>query len=63
MTHKEKMRFTVITNHELENKEKEKDKELSKHENYQTNPLREKLVKFVNNDSGHKFSVEDLLRW
>ena len=59
MTHEERKRFTVITNHEMEAKEKERNNELE--HSYQTNPLRERLVKFVNNE--HKFSVEDLLKW
>ncbi len=61
MTTEQRKRFTVITNHELEHKEKEKSRL------YQTNPLKdpikEKLMKFVNNEAGKKFSVEDLLKW
>ncbi len=57
MTLEQRKRFTVITNYELEHKEEEK------HRSYQTNPLKEKLMKFVNNEAGKKFSVEDLLKW
>ena len=57
MTTEQRKRFTVITNHELEYKEEEK------HRSYQTNPLREKFMKFVNNEAGKKFSVDDLLKW
>ena len=54
----EKKRFTVITNHELEHHEKHKYKS-----DYQTDPMREKFMKFVNNEGGRRFSVEDLLNW
>ena len=57
MTTEQRKRFTVITNQELEHKEKEKLR------SYQTNPLQEKLMKFVNNEAGKKFSVDDLLKW
>ncbi len=62
MTSDQRKRFTVITNHELEHKEKEYH-EAEKHRSYQTNPLREKLMKFVNNEAGKKFGVDDLLKW
>ena len=54
----EKKRLTVITNHELEHREKHKYKS-----DYQTDPMREKFMKFVNNEGGRRFSVEDLLNW
>ena len=57
MTTEQRKRFTVITNQELVHKEKEKNV------SYQTNPLREKFMKFVNNEAGKKFSVDDLLKW
>ncbi len=57
MTSETKKRFTVITNHELEYREQ------YKHKNYQTNPLQEQFMRFVNNESGRRFSVEDLLKW
>ena len=57
MTTEQRKRFTVITNQELKHKEKEKLR------SYQTNPLQEKLMKFVNNEAGKKFSVDDLLKW
>ena len=59
-------RFTVISNDNLE-KEREKELDYYKKERvraYQTNPLREKLVKFTNEQQkGRRFSIEDLLKW
>ena len=52
-------RFTVITNENFENEVGFKEK----HKSDQTNPLKEKLMKFVNEEAGHKFGVEDLLKW
>ena len=61
-----KHRFTVITNEELEidNKKKERDR------SYQSDPikwqkqsLKEDFMKFVNEEAGRRFSVEDLLNW
>lgn len=52
-------RFTVITNENFENEVGFKEK----HKSYQTNPLKEKLMKFVNEEAEHKFGVEDLLKW
>ena len=58
--------FTVISN---ENMEKEREKELDYYKKermrgYQTNPLREKLVRYTNEqESGRRFSIEDLLKW
>lgn len=57
MTLDEKRRFTVITNNSVISEESEHKKI------YQTNPLREQFMKFVNEEAGRKFSVEDLLRW
>ena len=57
MTLDEKRRFTVITNTSMNTEESEHNKI------YQTNPLRERFIKFVNEEAGRKFSVEDLLRW
>ena len=56
-----KKRFTVISNEEVINKEKKR--EVDKDSLYQTNPLTEKLVKFVNTPPSKKFSVEDLIKW
>lgn len=56
MTSDKRKLFTVITNHELEHKE-------SYHTNPIDNPLREKLMKFTNNEAGRKFEVQDLLKW
>ena len=60
MTSAKRERFTVITNENYETKEPEKKRYSY---NYQTDPLREKFMKFVNNEAGRKFSVEDLLKW
>ena len=57
MTLDEKRRFTVITNNSVISEESEHKKI------YQTNPLKEQFMKFVNEEAGRKFSVEDLLRW
>ena len=57
MTTEQKKRFTVISNNDFNHSEKER------HRTYQTNPLKEKLIKFANEDDGKKFSVEDLLKW
>lgn len=59
MTTDEKKRFTVISN---ENFGKKTDSE-ERHKSYQTDPLRERFVKFVNEEKKRKFSVEDLLKW
>lgn len=59
MTPEEKKRFTVITNKNFENEIGFKEK----HKSYQTDPLREKLMKFTNNEAGEKFSIKDLLKW
>ena len=56
-----KKRFTVISNEDMINKEKKR--EVDKNNPYQTNPLTEKLVKFVNTPPSKKFSVEDLIKW
>ncbi len=57
MTTEQKKRFTVISNNDFNHSEKER------HRAYQTNPLKEKLMKFANEECGKKFSVEDLLKW
>jgi len=55
-----RQKFTVITNHELE----EKDKKRTYQSNpISDNPLREKFMKYVNNEAGKRFTVEDLLNW
>ena len=58
-------RFTVIENKELIEKDKKKENANSYHSNpmtWQKDYIREKFAKFVNQEGGHKFSVEDLLR-
>ena len=65
-----KKRFTVITN-PISNKDNDDIDNNIDNENYikkrklmyQTNPLREQLVQFVNEEAGKRFSVEDLLKW
>ena len=59
MTTEKRRRFTVITNLEYE----ERSEHRYRQNNYQTDPLREKFMKFVNNEAGRKFTVEDLLKW
>ncbi len=59
MTLNEKKRFTVITNDNFEKESGFKEE----HKSYHTNPLKEKLMKFTNNEAGRKFNVDDLLRW
>ncbi len=56
-----KKRFTVISNEEMIYKEKKRETDYNNL--YQTNPLTEKLVKFVNTSPSKKFSVEDLIKW
>ena len=56
MTLANKNRFTVISNNEHTEAVSIKEK----HKSYQTNPLKEQLVRFVNTD---KFSANDLLKW
>lgn len=59
MTVENKKRFTVISNTEFGNESDLRER----HRAYQTNPLKEKLVKFNNNEGGKKFGVDDLLKW
>ena len=56
MTTEQRKRFTVISNNELNNNEE-------RHRTYQTNPLKEKLMKFTNEEAGKNFGIEDLLKW
>lgn len=56
MTTEQRKRFTVISNNELNNNEE-------RHRTYQTNPLKEKLMKFTNEEAGKKFGIEALLKW
>ena len=62
---REQSNFTVITNPNMENKVKhrEENNEHTGYQSYQTNPLKEQFMRFHNNEVGHKFSVEDLLKW
>ena len=57
MTTEQRKRFTVISNNEVNNNHQER------HRTYQTNPLKEKLMKFTNEEAGKKFGIEDLLKW
>ena len=59
MTSTERKRFTVISNEKLEKEIELKEK----HRSYQTDPLRERLVKYVNEENKRKFSIEDMLKW
>ena len=56
MTTEQRKRFTVISNNEVYNNQE-------RHRTYQTNPLKEKLMKFTNEEAGKKFRIEDLLKW
>ncbi len=58
MTSHEKKKFRVITNENFENDIGFKEKQ-----SYHTNPLREKLIKYIEKESASKFSVDDLLKW
>ena len=55
MTTEQRKRFTVISNNEVNNNQE-------RHRTYQTNPLKEKLMKFTNEEAGKKFGIEDLLK-
>ena len=57
MTTEQRKRFTVISNNEFNHTNEER------HRTYQTNPLKEKLMKFANEEAGKKFGIEDLLKW
>ena len=61
MTTEKKSRFTVISNQNLEEKQKEKE---NIENNYQTNPMYEKLMQFRNLQEQQKkrFSVDDLFK-
>ena len=56
MTTEQRKRFTVISNNEINNNQE-------RHRTYQTNPLKEKLMKFTNEEAGKKLGIEDLLKW
>jgi len=65
MTTEKKSRFTVISNQNLEEKQKQKQKEkVNIENNYQTNPMYEKLMQFRNLQEQQKkrFSVDDLFK-
>lgn len=60
-----KNRFTVITNEELIEDKAERKRDVSYHSNpmkWQSQSLREDFMRFTNEESGRKFSIEDLLR-
>ena len=65
MTTEKKMRFTVITNKDLEINKEVQEKEYNVSTSYHTNPMYEKLLNFRNlqEQQKKKFSVEDLLKW
>ena len=52
-------RFSVIINEKMELDEYKRISNTC----YQTDPLREQLVRFRNDEGGRRFTVEDLLRW
>ena len=60
MANQTRPKFTVITNENYENN--------LEHNNVtnplkQVNPYQEKLLRFVNQEGGKKFTVRDLLKW
>ena len=57
MTTEQRKKFTVISNDKFNHTDEER------HRTYQTNPLKEKLMKFTNEEAGKKFGIEDLLKW
>ena len=61
MTHQERKRFTVISNHEIDTKELSRE---SNKINLHTNPMYEKLLNFRNLQEAQKkrFSVDDLFK-
>jgi len=52
-------RFTVILNEKFEQEEANNKRSAY----YQTNPLKEDFMRFVNQEGGRKFTVEDWLKW
>jgi len=73
MTSDTKQHFRVISNPDMEEKEKLRTyqtnpnspatEELRTYRTGSDNPLREKFMKYVNNEAGKRFTVEDLLNW
>ena len=74
MTEKEKRRFTVITNNDIDLLEQEREREFERERHadvttppdmrgYQTNPMYEKLLGFKELQKKKRFTVEDLLKW
>lgn len=55
----EKRRFTVISNQKFEEDNYKKERIKS----FQTNPLRERFMRFTNEEAGRRFTIEDLLKW
>ena len=59
-------KFSVIINEKMEQDSYKKNTSNQYQTNPMaavTNPLREKLVRHVNEEGGRKFTVEDLLKW
>ena len=70
MASENKQRFSIIVNNsetteQEKEREREKDKRVSSPINSsQTHPLlQEKLMRYVNNEGGRRFTVEDWLKW
>ena len=64
MTQHEQQKFTVIENNNYIDKERIRQRDsIGNSAKYQTNPFYERLVKFSNEKSRKKFTVEDLLKW
>lgn len=67
MTDKEKRRFTVISNTDIDISERERQRDNNTTPpditGYQTNPMYEKLLNFKELQKKKRFTVEDLLKW
>jgi len=66
MTDKEKRRFTVISNTDIDTLEHRQQKDTETPPDtrgYQTNPMYEKLLNFQELQKKKRFTVEDLLKW
>lgn len=62
MTPEQRKRFTVIKNKNTEDTEQQRYHK-ARAASYHTNPLKEQLARFVNEEAGPRFSVKDLLNW
>ena len=65
MAEKEKRKFTVINNTDIQELERQSRDTIppSDIKSYQTNPMYEKLLNFKELQKKKRFTVEDLLKW